>query len=110
MKLLFDQNLSPRLVLLIADLYPDSTHVSRVGLDRATDMAVYRFARRNGFTLVTKDADFADIGLVYGFPPRVIWLQLGNCTTSRIADILRTGYEAVLALESSPDVGVLVLS
>lgn len=96
--------------MLLADLYPDSAHVSRVGLDRATDMAVFRYARRNGFTLVTKDADFADIALVYGFPPRVIWLQLGNCTTSRIVEVLRTSYEAVRALDSTPDLGILVLS
>lgn len=61
MKLLFDQNLSPRLVSQLADLYPDSKHVYPLGLDRVPDHEVREYAQREGFLLVTKDADFSDL-------------------------------------------------
>ena len=44
MKLLFDHDLSPRLVRRLADLYPNASHVALVGLDRATDLAVWTYA------------------------------------------------------------------
>lgn len=55
----FDQNLSPRLVARLADLYPDSNHIYLLGLDRVPDQDGRQYARREGFLLVTKDADFA---------------------------------------------------
>ena len=60
MKLLFDHNLSPRLVARLADVLPDASHVALAGLDRATDQQVWEFAREHGYTIVTKDTDFGD--------------------------------------------------
>jgi len=37
MKLLFDQNLSPTLVMRLADLFPDASHVQAIDLDCASD-------------------------------------------------------------------------
>lgn len=74
MKLLFDQNLSPRLVNSLADLYPDSNHVASLGLGSATDQVVWNHAQLNDFVIVTKDADFNELSVVFGFPPKVIWL------------------------------------
>ena len=78
MKLLLDQNLSFRLLEKLELVYPGSTQVKLVGLDRADDFAVWRFAKDNGFTIVTKDADFHELSLVYGNPPKVVWLKCGN--------------------------------
>jgi predicted nuclease of predicted toxin-antitoxin system len=80
MKLLFDQNLSPKLVDRLADLFPGSKHVSTEGLDTATDSQVWDFARPAGFTIVTKDADYETLSVVRGSPPKVVWILLGNCT------------------------------
>lgn len=71
--LLFDENLSPRLVDRLADIYPGSAHVSNVELDNAFDRAVWEYARQNDFMIVTKDADFSEMSLVSGFPPKIIW-------------------------------------
>jgi predicted nuclease of predicted toxin-antitoxin system len=84
MKLLFDQNLSPRLINLLSDLFPDSNHVFPLGLDKSEDTAIWEHARQNNFTLVTKDADFGDLSILRGFPPKVIWIRRGNCRTSEI--------------------------
>lgn len=82
MKLLFDHHLSFRLAHRLADLFPDNSHVVSHRLDRASDTVVWEFARANGFTLVTKDADFSDLSILRGFPPKVVWVRLGNCTTA----------------------------
>lgn len=109
MKLLFDQNLSPRLVEALADLFPDSAHVARVGLDRASDREVADFAFANGFAVVTKDADFDDLSLVVVDFPRVVWIQRGNCLTSEIEQLLRGSGEAIRALESDAEASVLLI-
>jgi len=64
MRLLFDQNLSPTLVQRLSDLYSDASHVSLVGLDRASDEAVWSYALTNDYIIVTKDADFSDASVV----------------------------------------------
>ncbi|MFZ0960147.1 MAG: DUF5615 family PIN-like protein [Terriglobia bacterium] len=109
MKLLFDQNLSPRLVQRLSDLYPSSAHVYPIGLDRASDTRLWQYAREHGFILVTQDADFNEMGEVLGFPPKVIWVRRGNCSTGEIESILRQSYEAIIRLEEDPTSGILTV-
>lgn len=109
MKLLLDQNLSPRLVQRLTDLYPGSAHVSQHGLEEADDTEVWSFARENGYLIVSKDTDFSDMGSVRGFPPKVIWIRRGNCSTSQIEEILREHVEAAKALAESDKIGLLML-
>ena len=78
MKLLLDDNLSPRLVETLADLFPGSVHVHEVGLGGAEDAAVWAFTRTNSFTIVSKDSDFMDRSILEGCPPKVIWVRLGK--------------------------------
>ena len=87
--LLFDQNLSYKLVHRLEDLYPGSTHVKAENLDKASDTEVWSFASKNGFTIVSQDGDFFDLGVLKGAPPKVIWLRCGNTSTSNIETILR---------------------
>ncbi len=89
MKLLFDENLSPRLVRALADVYPNSLHVRDAGLASADDETVWRYAKERGFTIVSKDADFHQRSFLYGAPPKVVWIRLGNCSTADIERILR---------------------
>ncbi|MEM9537647.1 MAG: DUF5615 family PIN-like protein [Cyanobacteria bacterium P01_E01_bin.45] len=109
MKLLFDQNLSPSLTQPLQDIYPDSNHVFNLGLDRATDVQVWDYARQEGFVIVTKDSDFSDLSTLRGFPPKVIWIRRGNCRTSDIEAILRSNYQRILTLVESVSAGVMVL-
>lgn len=89
MKLLWDQNLSSDLVRRLSDLFPESDHVKNLGMMRADDNAIWTHARNNGFTIISKDSDFQQRSLVLGAPPKVIWLRVGNCSTSRIEKLLR---------------------
>jgi predicted nuclease of predicted toxin-antitoxin system len=110
LRLLFDQNLSPRLPDRLADLFPASTHVSFLGLEQATDEDVWMYAKMHSYAIVTKDADFSDIGVVLGFPPKIVWLRLGNCTTRDIERCLRINGPAVVSLDDDPHTGILILS
>ena len=58
MKLLFDENLSPKMVAALVDVFPDSAHVDRIGLGGGSDDDVWHYAKDNGFMLVSKDSDF----------------------------------------------------
>lgn len=89
MKLLFDQNLSPRLPRLLADIYAESVHVREVGLRDADDFVIWQFAKANGYAIVSKDSDFQQRSLLHGAPPKFIWLRVGNCTVKRTEDLLR---------------------
>ena len=95
MRLLFDQNLSPRLPRLLADIYPDSIHVREVGLRDADDNDILEYAKLHGLTIVSKDSDFQQRSLLYGAPPKFIWLRVGNCPVKAVEDLLRRHSVAV---------------
>lgn len=97
MKLLFDENLSPRLVELLGDVYPGSQHVHNGSLGKADDAAVWDYAKQRGFAIVSKDSDFAERGILDADAPKVIWIRLGNCSTAEVEAVLRSEREAVRA-------------
>jgi predicted nuclease of predicted toxin-antitoxin system len=88
-KLLFDENPSSRLVLLLDDLFPASQHVRDCGLRSAGDAEIWEYAKNNGLIIVTKDSDFEERSVLLGTPPKVIWLRIRNSTTGEIASLLR---------------------
>lgn len=100
MKLLFDQNLSFKLVQSIADAFPGSNQVRLLGLAEADDRDVWDHARTNGFTIVSQDADFAEMAALLGPPPKVIWLRAGNQSTAAVSTLLRRHAELIVAFGS----------
>jgi predicted nuclease of predicted toxin-antitoxin system len=87
--LLFDQNLSWRLVGLLTAEYPGCEHVVAAGLSGADDRAVRSYAASKGLAVVSKDADFPALAALLGLPPKVIWLRVGNGPTQDVEDLLR---------------------
>jgi predicted nuclease of predicted toxin-antitoxin system len=108
-KLLFDQNLSWKLSRLLADVYEGCAHVRNFGLGDETDTVIWKFAAQNGFTVVTKDADFLQRSLRLGFPPKVIWLRVGNCSVEASAQLLREKYIRIHYFHQDPEAAVLTL-
>jgi predicted nuclease of predicted toxin-antitoxin system len=108
-KLLFDQNLSHRLVPAIADVFPDSAHVRQFNLSQESDETVWNFARERDYTIISKDSDFHQRSFLYGSPPRVIWLQAGNCSTHQIEMMIRTNVIRIIAFDRDLNAGFLVL-
>ncbi len=110
MELLLDENLSPRLIGALSDLYPGSSHVEDCGLLRSPDDQVWHSAAENGFNIVTKDSDFSERSVLDGWPPKVIWLRIGNCTTARVLAALRDRVEQLRVFVDSETESCLVLS
>ena len=109
MKLLFDQNLSHRLVQALQKEFPDSRHVREVGLEEATDAVVWQYAAQQGFAIVTKDADFHQRSFLFGHPPKVIWVRAGNASTATIEALLRRRADDVGTFCSDPESAFLIL-
>ncbi|HAA31593.1 MAG TPA: hypothetical protein DCE56_32695 [Cyanobacteria bacterium UBA8553] len=109
MKLLFDQNLSRKLVVRLADLFPNSSHVQFHGLAEKTDTEIWEFARTSDFCIVTQDADFSERSRLYGSPPKVVWIQCGNAPTNQVEALIRSGAEAIQELLNNPDLHCLEL-
>ena len=110
MKLLFDHNLSPRLVNRLADLYPNSNHLFYLNLDTAEDFIVRQYARDNNFVIVTKDSDFSELSLLRGFPPKIIWIRIGNCTTNNLESLIRSHSQEIDNFYRELNLGILILS
>ena len=106
MKLLFDQNLSPRLVRLLTAEFPGSEHVRNIGMRTAPDPVIWAYAAANGFAVASKDADFG-IRAALGHPPKVVWVRLGNCPTSAVAALLQSRLADPLAFDVDPSLAVL---
>ena len=103
MKLLFDQNISFRILRLLPDSFSDCRHVRSVGLNDCNDAKIWQYAKQNGFTVVTFDADFFDISVLRGFPPKIVWLRTGNLTTNEIAEHIILNYANIVSFIDNPD-------
>jgi predicted nuclease of predicted toxin-antitoxin system len=109
-KLLFDENLSVNLVVRLADLFPDSCHVREVGLQSASDPVVWDYAKSNGLVIVSKDADMHQRSFLYGAPPKVVWVRLGNCSTTDVENLLRRCVNELTIFYEDEDASFLSLS
>jgi predicted nuclease of predicted toxin-antitoxin system len=108
MRLLLDDNISYRIVKKISESFPDCLHASRIGTQRpAPDRTLWEFARREGLVIVTFDEDFEDLHNLYGFPPKVIILRLGNSSTDKIAQVLVSKQIEISAFYASETYGLL---
>lgn len=109
MKLLFDQNLSVRLIELLVELYPDADHVSLPGMSTDDDEAIWHYAGQHDLGIVGNDADFFYRSLRFGPPPKGIWVCLGNCTTGAIARLLRIHVVDIQAFIAATETAFLPL-
>lgn len=89
MKLLFDENISYRIVRKLEDVFPNSEQVKRLGLLQKRDTIIWSYALQHNFAIVTHDEDYLELSLLQGYPPKDVWLRTGNITTDDLADLLR---------------------
>ena len=74
-----------------------------------TDSVVWDYAKANDFMIVSKDADMHDLSLIFGNPPKVIWLRLGNCSTRQVEDLLRQNFETIKLFYEDNNLSLLAL-
>ncbi len=109
MRHLFDENLSPRLVSALGDLFPGSAHVDRLGMGGEPDPVIWEYAKTHGYILVSKDSDFHERSLPYGHPPKVVWIRRGNCSVRHIGLILRNKVTEIERLNADDELTYLIL-
>lgn len=109
MKLLFDENLSHRLVELVASSFPESTHPDLVDLRGASDADMWLYARTHALVIVSKDNDFRQRAFLLGPPPKVIWLAVGNAGTTAISELLLDRQDHIRRFSADPDDALLIL-
>lgn len=95
MKLLLDENLSRRLVPFLQADYPGSSQVALLGLEKATDREIWEYAGSSDFIIVTKDSDYHELSTLYGAPPKVIWLKIGNQSKASSLNVLIAFKDAI---------------
>ncbi len=110
MKLLFDENLSHKLVQLLNDKFPESIHVREIGLKAADDTVVWEYAKKKDLIIASKDSDMHQKSFVFGQPPKVVWVRMGNCTTFDIENILRKQFITIKEFVEDDEASFLIVS
>jgi predicted nuclease of predicted toxin-antitoxin system len=110
MKLLFDQNISFRVIKKIEDIFPGSAQTKRLNLSTSSDLEIWEYAKKNSFCIVTFDSDFIDLSILKGIPPKIIWLRTGNTSTDSIAEVFRSNYAIIFEFLESTEISYLELT
>lgn len=106
--MLLDENLSPKIVTPLQEVFAGIRHVRDFGSLGATDTTVWNLARENNLTIVTKDGnDFIHLISLHGIPPKVIWIRKGNCPTAEIIELMRAHALHILSFIRDNERGVL---
>ena len=109
MKLLFDQNLSSKLVKALADLFPGSLHVKDLGMEQEDDRLIWERAKQDGFIIISKDSNFNQRAFVFGHPPKVIQIKRSNCPTKQVEFIVRGHFDSIKRFDDDSQANCLIL-
>jgi predicted nuclease of predicted toxin-antitoxin system len=109
LKLLFDQNLPDKLVISLQDIFPNSRHVKRLQLSNVPDREVWNFVKQNGFTIISKNSYFHQMSFVFGAPPKVVWLRIGNSSTKELEISIRANLLRISNFGNDTEAAMLVL-
>jgi predicted nuclease of predicted toxin-antitoxin system len=108
LKLLFDNNLSVKVIDAVQEYFPGSAHVYDLNIAHLSDHEIWEYARKKSFTIVTKDKDFYYLATAKGHPPKIIWIIAGNCRNEEMIKILIRGKtDIVKFLKNKKDLLIL---
>ena len=110
MKLLLDQNISRKLVPLLREDFPDSAHVAELDLAQSTDRQIWDYAGQNDYVIVSKDSDFRQLAFLFGPPPKAVWLDVGNVSSSTILELIRSSRETIKHFSENTEASLMLLS
>ena len=109
MKLLLDENLSRRLVPSLQSAYPGTTQIALLGMEESSDFTIWEYAKTKGFIIVTKDSDFYEMSTLYGTPPQLIWLKVGNLGKQETTELLLKAQKKIQHLFDNPEIACIEL-
>lgn len=110
MKLLLDQNISHRIIPKLIEYFPEVKQVRQLGLENIQDSFIWNYARENDYSIVSFDADFFDLSIIRGFPPKIIWLRIGNTNTNNLADVIINNTRHITDFVNEADFGCLEIN
>ena len=110
MKLLLDQNISRKLVPLLREEFPDSAHVAELDFAQSTDRQIWDYAGQNDYVIVSKDSDFRQLAFLFGPPPKAVWLDVGNVSSSTILELIRHNRETINDFADNTEESFMLLS
>lgn len=96
-KIIIDENLSPKLASQLSGSFSSVTHVSFENLESEVDIKIWEYAKKNSWTILTKDSDFKAYSVTFDCPPKVIRINCGNRSTSYILDKLISNNEVIIS-------------
>jgi predicted nuclease of predicted toxin-antitoxin system len=106
-KILFDQNISFRLVNRIKDIFPLAKQVRDVGIENYSDRDIWLFAQKENYIIVTFDSDFYDFSVVWGLPPKIILIKSFDQTSNNIEALLRKHLNNIQAFSEDKELACL---
>lgn len=109
MKLLLDENISSKLVKYLIDDFPESSHIDYLQMQGTTDTDIWEYAKKQEYIIVSKDNDFRQRSFLFGSPPKVIWLSVGNGGTKIIKEVLLNNVVQIQNFAKNTTEGLLVL-
>ena len=109
MKLLLDENISSKLVKFLTKDFPESTHIDFLQMQGTTDTNIWGYAQAENYIIVSKDNDFRQRSFLFGSPPKVIWLSIGNGGTKIIKELILKNISVIQRFSQDPTEGLLVL-
>lgn len=81
-------------------MYPDCESVFPPDFPVRTDRYLAKYAKDNGFLIVSKDSDFIEIS-VLDSGPKMVRIKLGNCSTQAVHLLLRNNLERITEFAES---------
>ena len=109
MKILYESNLSHKLVKSLQDIFPDSTHPKFFSSQKASDIEIWNYAQKFSYMIVTKNEDYHNLVTLKGHPPKVIWIRIGNCSNKIIEMILKKNLLTIHTFYENSEMSELLL-
>jgi predicted nuclease of predicted toxin-antitoxin system len=107
--LLIDQNLPRALEDFLERDLPGCRHVRSLGLERASDTAIWTEAQVRGLAILTKDLDFRHRSAVLGHPPKVVLVRCGNSSTAAVCATIAGSIPAIRAFLDDSNAPLLAI-
>jgi predicted nuclease of predicted toxin-antitoxin system len=94
-RFLVDNQLPRALATLLENLGHEAVHTLDVKLSQVDDFAIWAYAAQYGYTIISKDADFADLALLARPEVGVIWVRIGNCRKSVLLETFKKSIKTI---------------
>jgi predicted nuclease of predicted toxin-antitoxin system len=108
MKLLLDANISWRLCASLSEQFGECAHVNKTALPYpAKDFEIWKYAKENGYIVVTQDTDFLYFLETKGYPPQIILIKTGNMNRHQLEKIILQAKQAIIEFSRNEEHGLL---